>query len=523
MVLSLCIASGGVLAQQAKDGKAVVSHGFENSDSIRFALLRPYDVGYWLHSSSQPVDTGYRYVDRLIDSLGCSAVENFEVSVPGDKKFYGHQRVICAMGHLDSTVDSNRSSAFGPDLRSLGISLQQRLYYPNPQIWTTGYIQYGFRYNDISFNSQAKYFNNTYDVNDISPYYQYPPSHTYVTQSFLTTRFNTGSDPTLHTAYYGNEGRVLMGYSDDRLANYMLFATIQDSTNGFPIPRTARDTAKAFSVDLEFWADTITSHIDTALSPYATKVDSIPLVRLQVLYKPGQHPGYAGQSVEPFVTLKDATHLNNPGWYKCLDTIITRAIYRKLDSTWRADDSTFDASGVGHRAQSWRFKQLHAIIKLDSNLAKVKNDTNYGVPSNGIIITPYQHPDSLVAFGTSDLTAASDLLEIRVLSMYRDSVRVRSLTFEDTLADRYLYRRRMSASDSTHSLNPDGTLGGNDSLVNLTMSSWKTLLGNNRPREIMFNDNGTPTQCIPMMGYLDYMGSKYNIYAHWRPQDGGDY
>ncbi len=494
-------------AQKASQGKAVVSHGFENSDSVRFGMLRPYDVGYWMFDN-------YLEVDTLMDPLGCSAEEDFDEPVKGEKSFYGHRKVICAQGVLKDGYYGAPET--GPDLYQFGENVRQRLYLAHP-VLNDPKFEYWFRYNDSTFNPNAVFHNNTYDTNDISPYMEYPANPGFVDSTFMTTRFNTGTDSTLHSAYYGNEGRIILGYNDSRLADYLL-----KTTNQYPFPSSPLhpDTAKRVSVTLEFQADTTTINMSNAANP--TDTDDAPLVRLQVLYKP------AGQSVLPFVPFTDAAHPTNPGWFKCLDTVITRAVYRTLPDDWRSEDSVVNSSEVEGIAHPWHFKQLHAMISENAAMQALNSidphnptDTNYdGGNFNSSPITTWVHPDSLVFYGTVGPDKYSHLLEIRVLSTYRSTVRVRNVAFQDTMVDRYLNRRGFG--DSTHSVEENGAIGGNDKLMDSTLHSWYTLLWPNLPREIMYNDEGLWTMGFPAMGYLDYMGAKYNIYVHMRPQDDGD-
>jgi|GEM_PF-2520319 len=505
-----------VHAQKASEGKAVVSHGFEHSDSVRFGLLRPFDVAQWNGS------TGVALVNAQIDTMGCSAEEDFDLSIPLTySTLYGHRKVLCAPGTL--------TGAFGPDLRAFGQTVRQRMYLP----WIK--FPYSFnwrwRYNDLLIDSiHARLHNNTYDSNDVSPYAEYPANPGFVTGTFKTRRYNYTIDSTV---YYGNEGRVVLGYSDERDAKVMLTVPL-----GFPFPSVPGhfDTAKAFSVNLEFAVDT--AKIDMTDDPNPSDTNDAPLVRLQVLFKD------SGQSVLPFVPFKTASDTTQPGWFRCLDTVITRAVYRSLPDDWRADDSTFSASS-GYRAHSWRFKQLHAIIKLSRRMDSIRranaDSVSANIPSNSYDYNAWGspsdplgnpmfglvHEDSLVyaehIFGsdTSLEKAKGYLLELRVLSTYRATVRIRDLTWQDTMADRYLNRRRFG--DSTHSVEQNGTYGGNDKLMDSTLKSWSNELGGNVPREIMYNDNGLPPTGFPGIGYEDYLGSKYNIFVHMRPQDWGDF
>ncbi len=513
-------------AQKASEGKAVVSHGFENSKKVRFGLLRAYDVGQFLPHV-------YETVDSLIDSLGVNVTEDWS-AVSALKVFYDNQKIVCAGGPFDAgTLDTN--------LNKMAWAIRQRIYTAAPQIIEGDEtIEYGFRYNDINIadsGNWANYHNNTYDTNDINYYVEYPATHAFVTDTFSTLRYPGKNS----LVYFGNEGRVILGYSDDRIGFHLL-----STPNFYPFQTHPpnSDTAKAFSVNLEFWLDTTKSNIDMSDAATAS-VDSVPLVRLQVLYKP------AGQSVLPFVPFTAGADTNH-GWFKCLDTVITRSVYNALPDDWRADDSTFNGT-TGYRAHNWRLKQLHTMITLNHVMDSIRqnlvvtgaafgptgnsysntdfsepDDTSGGGPEPAVpFVRAYMHPDSLVAYDTNTKTYLGDLFEIRVLSTYRTTVRVRDLTYQDTMVDRYLNRRRFHDTirniDTTHSVEQNGNYGGNDDEVNAALNSMSVLMGTNRPREFMYNDNGgSPGASFPALGYLDYMGSKYQIYIHSRPQDGGD-
>jgi len=496
-------------AQPASAGRAVVSHGFENLDSIRFGMLRPYDVGIWYPDT-------FHYIDFLIDSLKCNAVENFEMSV--NKPFFGHQKAICAMGLPYTTTHDTVNSPYGPNLVDFGHRIFQRIYAPLYE-----FAENTFRYNDIQFDTipgvKARLYNNSFDSEDISPYIEYPANPTFVSQTFPTRRFNATKDSIV---CYGNEGRVILGYSDERDGNNLL-----TTPTYYPTGSALWDTAKAFSVSLEFWLDTSQINMTNAFKP--TDTDHVPLVRLQVLYK------NSGQTVLPFVPFTNGSDMNH-GWFKCLDTVITRASYRTLDTDWRAPDSTFNGSG-GHNAHNWVFKQFHTMIALSDSMRATMSrrinsnlstyNTNYGLPLNGSMDTTFTNPDSIVRYSTNIGDSANQLFEIRVLSTYRTTVRVRDVTYQDTIVDRYLNRRLFWNSahtkDSSHSVEQNGAIGGNDERMNATLHSWDSLMGSNLPRELMYNDIGLSGWGMPGMGYLDYLGSKHQIYVHMRPQDNGDW
>lgn len=507
--LAVVVLGGPAFGQKASQGKAVVSKGFEHSDSIRFGMLRPMDVSQWGGS------TLVTQVNAQIDSMECSAEEDFDLPISvANSTLYGHRKVMCAPGSLDG--------ASGPDLVIFGHTILQRIYPPFAIVGPGDDDQ--FRYNDLYLNPQVTIHNVTYDSNDISPYVEYPAKDSIVRATFDTRRYHNIDS----TVYYGNEGRVILGYSDDRNASHLL-----STATGYPFPSRPGlfDTAKAFSVNLEFWLDTTASNIDMTKANTAN-ADSVPLVRLQVLFKP------SGQSILPFVPFTNGSDTNH-GWFQCLDTVITRSIYKNLDTDWRAPDSVFTAT-AGTNAYSWKFRQFHTMIDFSHVMDSIWQNRiasatigsqfpfgysrfmdNYGVPAGGAVANTYWHPDSLVFYSTVSGDKFSPLIEIRLLSTYRTTVRVRDITYQDTMADRYLYRRRIG--DSTHSLEQNRSLGGNDSLLNSALASWNSLLGSNVPRELMYNDIGLPAAGAPAMGVLEGLGTKYNIYVHMRPQDNGDW
>src|SRR5581483_9786939 len=118
-------------------------------------------------------------------------------------------------------------------------------------------------------------------------------------------------------------GRVILGYSDNRLAIDLTNLTIN---NTYPINGVI-DTARLHSVILEF---NVESGIDTALSNGRDSMD-LPLVRLQVLFKKGTvGTGHNGWPVLPFVPFRSSLHPNNTGWWAVLDTVITKSVYNSL-------------------------------------------------------------------------------------------------------------------------------------------------------------------------------------------------
>ncbi len=391
-------------------------------------------------------------------------------------------------------------------------------------------------------------FNNTYDANDISPYCEFAKNDSFVKATFTTAEF--GSPTTVH---YGDVGRVILGMSDNRDPRRMLKYQI----NPFfaPVPGTNRyardtakyhspDTAKAFSVTLFFNADTKTANIDTAFANHRP-TDSLPLIRLQILYKRGilnaANPFDTGQGTIPLMPFKTKLDSTKAGWWKIIDTTITKAIYDNLPDDWHAPDSLENKT----LARSWKFKQLHVILKdipptlrdyLDgdnhlydpavSTLAYANFGTDWEnnypawVESKDTVKT-FSTPDNLVdSIGSPN--AARHIIECRVLSTYRTTIRVRSMTIQDTITDKFLYRKLDPLTGISHSCETNGNYGGFDSVVNATAADWSDSVGGRR-WGIHFQDTREYNwkQSAAMIGYVDYFASKNNLYAHWHEQDNG--
>jgi hypothetical protein len=143
---------------------------------------------------------------------------------------------------------------------------------------------------------------------------------------------------------------------------------------------------------------------------------------------------------------------------------------------------------------------------------------------NNLPMTSYLSQDILID-SLQDRQNVS-ILEMRVLSTYRATVRVRALTYQDTTVDKFLYRKRTSSS-TTHSLNTDGTIGGYDSIVAARLAVMHATLNSiskHTPFEMDFTDIDARTSNIggglatPMFGYMDYMGSADSIFPHWHEQ-----
>ncbi|HEY3874676.1 MAG TPA: hypothetical protein VGM92_04315, partial [Candidatus Kapabacteria bacterium] len=144
----------------------------------------------------------------------------------------------------------------------------------------------------------------------------------------------------------------------------------------------------------------------------------------------------------------------------------------------------------------------------------------------------FTHPDSLVSYGLhtsfdTSTAKAEHLLETRALSTYRASVYLRAMTYEDTIADKFLYRKRNSITGVTYSCNPNGSKGGFDDSVKKMMTTMHDTLSahHDLPYEEKVSDTG-PSEggysgclSIPFMAYFDYMGSADSIYLHWHQND----
>lgn len=497
---SFIVHSSSLLHAQPRDaGQMVVPRGWESEDSLRWGI---FSVQGALSTAPE--------ADSLLNDLEVTFDPEWGGIAP-NTPFSAKRKGILAYGH--------HNSGDRYDWSNLGMILMQRIYYPSPARIPLGEFDEGYfwRYNDIHFNPQVKYFNNTYDSNDISAYAEYPRNDSISALTFWTYRNTVSPDTTGEEVSNSNEGRVILGYWDNRNAEQLL----RTSSRYDSLPGNPKDTAETFSVTLEFNVDT-----DSINTSGWAGIDTTPLIRLQVLYKKGNEGGLnVGWSVLPFVPFRDAANPTNLGWYKLIDTIITKKIYDSLPYSWRRPDKTES----GSPARLWNFKQLHVMIdekpqSLSDRIILTDNPdvrNEYGGGSSALSVTTSQHQDSLVKVDSTGLTNESFLLESRVLSTYRATVRVRSLTWQDTVMDKYLYRK--PEGDSSWSCNPDGSRGGYDALVNYYLDRWSNDLGTNKPREILFNDNHEPFGPLSVLGiaYIDFMASKFNIHARIREQEHG--
>jgi hypothetical protein len=427
------------------------------------------------------------------------------------------------------------------NIRMMGELLQSQFYpfqlpeisnAPNaPTYYSPGIsANFYFRYRDSSGIAHL----DQYDANDISPYMEFPQNAAFVRNTFTSLRYGV---PEL--LCYGLEGKTVLGYSDARLAGQLLvtYADYPYSTrkpllwmqnendrNVWDSVHT-RDTARNFAAILEFTVDTMSIITD---SSRGLAVDSLPLVRLQVTYKP------ARQKVLPYVPFNTAagSHPNNPGWYLALDTTITLAIYRKLSDDWRSEDVlNGDPAGPAHR---WHFKQLHVMLKPSKSMRSViaanisyDPEGRIGNPDMRDQFTRYVHQDSIVAADARDPvvidTTRPALVEMEILSTFRATVRVRTLDLEDSIADRFFYRKRINDT-LTHSLNVDGSLGGLDDSLAATLDTMARQMPVGVTREYMIID--TPDQIAfqgyPAFGLVEYLAShRGKIHIHPHEQDAG--
>jgi hypothetical protein len=507
-------------AQPRNAGKMVVPVGYESADSVRWAIYNAEFARFFL--GGYPGSTSNYLMNAYMDSVQATFEGGFLSQQRG--VVFGGKRKGTSLYFDNYYYIPTTAPTYFP-IQDLARNIKSRTFYPSP----SGALNFSglahgnyWRYNDVNFNPNAKWYDNTYDANDISPYCEYPKKDAYVIDTFSTRNYNNTTDTLVH---YGDKGRVILGYSDDRLANQLLYV---DSNYFFHYSPT-QEIANTFSVNVDF--NISESSIDTALA--AGRPDSIlPLMTLQVLFKRGStiSPPYPGQPILPFIPFADAVHPSNPGWYKVAEVVVTKHVYDSLisdnDYSWKAEDTLQN----GLPSHPWRFVQLHLMLNLPSVMSSLITSSihdydwgNWGQGSGAEPLTTFANPDNVVAMDgiidTGALTAATPLIEIRILSTYRDTVRIRGLDYHDTVADKFLYRKRFAGT--THSCNPDGSIGGYDSLLVDTLS--REFDTSHYVQEFLFNDVADPreeysTGClsVPMMGYLDFMGSNHNLRCHWR-------
>ncbi len=516
LILSILCIFSSVRAQM------IVEDGWEIHDSIHCGTFGMYGMGMYAPGEYGFSDTGQ--VKKQMDSLGVNWGNEWDHVPP--KVDYGN--------HVYGGTARGIDGVF-PDLTQL-CKYKCLEWFALPfRIPDRFYPGLFWQYHAKNVHDTGDVHNNTYDENDISPYTEFAKVPAFVTDTFTTSLH--GSPSLVH---YGDEGRVILGMSDNRDPRRMLKYQI----NAFfaPVPGTTRykrdtaqqshpDTAKTFSVTLVFNADTKTANIDTTLANHRP-TDSLPLIRLQVLYKDSTQPTF------PLTPFKTATQPSNAGWWKIIDTTITKAIYDKLDDDWHYADEMES----GTAAHSWKFKQLHIILtdipahlrkyldesrKLytpslqDSGYLEFGTENDHNPDETPAAITTFSNPDNLIENNTPPLQARH-LIETRVLSTYRTTVRVRSLTYQDTITDKFLYRKIDPLTGKSHSCEPNGKFGGFDSVVAATASDWSDSVDNKR-YGVHWQDTRWETHryAYPMIAYVDYIGTPYKLYSHWHEQDDG--
>ena len=524
---ALLFLSWNTLFAQARDGgRIVVPRGYESVDSMRIGLFdiqRTFDFG--IGGTGGPGGRKDTLVNHMADSLEAT----MEFSWWGGQNSSG-----------TNLKGKRKMVEFFGDLVHLTRAMKQRYYYALPfslPTWLEGpppAPSYFWKYNAANFDTSVHFFNNTYDANDISPYTEYPANDSIARTKDSTRRWLGSSSIVVDSVLaYGDDGKPILAYSDDRIADQLLRT---DSNYWIPQgPGGKPDAARNFSVSLEFNIDT-TQALDTA-NRNGRDTNDLPLLRLQLLYKQGDQLRYGltGWPVQPFTPFQDSTanhsRANGGGSYKVLDKIVTLNTYHNLDYCWRKEDRLENGSS----ARPWRFKQLHLLLQdipspmrylMVANTGDPGNEgwpsASWGSPSDTSRIWSPMRPDSIVGNIFSPDTN-KNLIEIRILSTYRAKVRVRGLAYEDTIADKFLYRRRVGTTDSTHSLNPDGSFGGLDEAVDSLFSKDSAAGG---PGEFGLNDTdpsiGGPNSTFShaMMGYMDYMGGKRRCAPHYREQEG---
>ena len=279
-------------AQSRTAGKLVVPCGYEQYDSVRFTLVGMEQgrgaISYAL-TNGGPWLAALPFANTMMNLYGDSLQATFEAqfgSITDTSLIAGKRKGVFSWMTATPVPFSVISWLY-----------KARTFYPQPsgsEDFSSGNGNF-WRYNDLNFNSLASWHNNSYDTNDISPYCEYPKNDSFVHLKYLTAKFG-GAD----SVYYGNEGRVILGYSDNRAADQLLKVHPNEVFHTGAIA----DVPQAFSVNLDFNIDV--SSIDTALN--SGRTDSLlPLLTLQVLYKDGIDVYYpSGQAVLPFVPFRDS-------------------------------------------------------------------------------------------------------------------------------------------------------------------------------------------------------------------------
>lgn len=174
-----------VLHAQSRDaGQLVAPIGWENSDSIRWGAFGASEfMAEW-----DTLLPGRAVMDSLLD-LHHFNYQGEWGDMHYDVPFGGRRRAIDAHSAPPGTW------GFGADMTDFGERIRQRMYYSLPDRQSLSVdAGYFWRYNDQRFNPNATVHQNPYDSNDISPYVIYPQNPDFVRETFLTRRFNVGSD-----------------------------------------------------------------------------------------------------------------------------------------------------------------------------------------------------------------------------------------------------------------------------------------------------------------------------------------
>jgi hypothetical protein len=142
------------------EAQIVVPKGWESVDSVRFGLFGIFNIAYiqWLNLTLTDL---LSQSNKLADSLGANFAEEFGGDAYNESLF-GHRKGY--MGYV-TNIDTMA------DYMNLGSTLKQRVYYASTDwipLWNNpGYL---WRFNNTRFDTAGKFYNNTYDANDISPF-----------------------------------------------------------------------------------------------------------------------------------------------------------------------------------------------------------------------------------------------------------------------------------------------------------------------------------------------------------------
>jgi hypothetical protein len=589
-IIFLCSLTSAIYSQPRNAGRLVVPRGYENYDSVRAGLFSIDDAEIQWQDSA--------LTNREADSLMCTAEYTYTGLLSTTNHLFGKRKQVMTADSLSEPTRLFKQSYFYalPFIIPQGNTQNSSPYYNQ----NTQSFSFFWKYNTANFDPiHARYFNNTYDANDISPYSEFDAQHDSVIATYHTSRWLNGTNSIVDSVLdYGDEGRPILACSSPRIADALLrvepngvcpplkpaywwtgnsdnltnksiiteivdtasypsLAAYRSSvferggydssalpaldTMVFEALGSVADTARDFSTTLDFNIDT--SNIDTSNSN-GRSIDSLPLLRFQVLFKMGDTANLplTGWPLQPFTPFRDSTHSNpaGAGWYKVTDVVITRATYRKLDNCWKYEDQL----GNGSASHSWTFKQLHTLFQdvpqslrnlMVSNSSDISSEWDkWAHNTDALADSSAMLPDSITTPPNDSILPAvlhianPNLLEIRVLSTFRAKVRVRGLALEDTNVDKFLYRLRISG-DSTHSLNPlpDGAgnsvIGGYDNNIAGLCSRIKAQGGAAEYLEIDVNTalNGNLWYLsFPMFGYMDYMAGKDSMAPHIHEQGG---